>query len=115
MLERGRTGETSHLLGERDRGRGAERVGNIPSIIEPSNASDNAEDIDDNTPLIQHVRSANNNNYASIPIPSRRREGAPTCSPPSYSTFPRLSLLMGSGNSSSDQEEFERNQRVNLV
>ncbi|KAL7320408.1 Protein ssh4 [Mucor circinelloides] len=115
LLERGRTGETSHLLGERDRGRGAERVGDIPSIIEPSNASDNAEDIDDNTPLIQHVRSANNSNYASIPIPSRRREGAPTCSPPSYSTFPRLSLLMGSGNSSSEQEEFERNQRVNLV
>lgn len=113
LLERGRIGETSHLLG-------AEQQENhnhcdIPSIVGSNSIiNDEDEDVDDNTPLIQHVRGTNNNNYASIPIPSRRREGAPTYSPPSYSTFPRLSLLMGRGNSS-DQEEFERNRRAHLV
>jgi hypothetical protein len=133
LLERGiRSGEASHLLSNQqnysyqsistnhtDNMGHLENANNIPSIIEPamrhdsnssstSNSSSDYES-DDNTPLIQQVRQ---NNYASIPIPSStRQDSTPTASPPSYSTFPRLSLLMGR----SFQEENERNRRAGLI
>ncbi|CAO3656984.1 unnamed protein product [Mucor hiemalis] len=117
LLERGRAGETSHLLAGHQQdmtsvnyGSTNSNINNIPIINDPVStlSSDAEDDADDNTPLIQRVQT-----NLSIPIPSRRREGSPAYSPPSYSTFPRLSLLMGRSNSS--REEFERNQRAGLV
>lgn len=117
LLERGRTGETSHLLGGSQYNQSISPTtnhygstnNNIPSIIEPASYSDH-EDVDDNTPLIQQVLL---NSSIPIPSPQRRREGFPTYSPPSYSTYPRLSLLMGRGNSY--QEELDRNRKAGLV
>lgn len=84
-------------------------------MIEPithqdsSSSSSSDDESDDNMPLIQQTRQ---NNYASIPIPSSVRQGGTvTPSPPSYSTFPRLSLLLGR----SFQEENERNRRAGLI
>lgn len=116
LLERGRTGENSHLLRQDmtstnttiNHYGSTNTFNNIPSIIEPISSNETSIDDDDNTPLIQQVRT-----NTSIPIPSRRREGVPTYSPPSYSTFPRMSLLMGRSHSS--REELERNRRAGLV
>lgn len=105
LLERGRTGETSHLLGGRrynpsvsspiTNNYGSTNI-NIPSMHEQASYSDQEDDEDDNTPLIQQVLI---NSSIPIPSPQRPREGFPTYSPPSYSTYPRLSLFMGRGNS----------------
>lgn len=73
LLERGRAGETSHLLGN--------QTISYQSII--------PHEDDDNTPLIRH-----------IPIPRQRD---PAYSPPSYSTFPRNSLLMQRSTSDSTE------------
>jgi hypothetical protein len=144
LLERGRAGETSHLLQQQQQENqsystqilnhyGSTAIAtnninthnNIPSIIEPipstSSISTSSSDSDDNdnTPLIQQIqRLSVTNSHMSIPIPSNshRREngnGVPTYSPPSYSTFPRLSTLMSRSNSS--QEELERNRRAGLI
>ena len=115
LLERGRTGETSQLLGGQNTtcmpslsNYGSTNTHHIPSIIEPiPSSSSSTSDEDDNTPLIQHVRS-----NTSIPIPASSRE-VPAHSPPSYSTFPGLSFLLSRSNSS--REELERNRRAGLV
>lgn len=119
LLERGRTGETSHLLAGRNSQTtlsttnhyGSTTI-NIPNMNELTSHYDQEEDIDDddNTPLIQQVIL---NSSIPIPSPQRPREGFPTYSPPAYSTYPRLSLLIGRGNSY--QEELERNRRAGLV
>lgn len=85
LLERGRGGETSHLLNTRCQSYSA--------------ITDN--DDDDNTPLIQHLNTNNNNNSnnnnndntVSIPIPSTNNSTTfePNHNPPSYSTYPRQS------------------------
>lgn len=108
LLERGRTGETSHLLSPVMSHYGSTNI-SIPSIIEPIPSSDEDE-VDDNTPLIQQVLS---NQSMPIPSPQRRREGFPTYSPPSYSSFPRLPVLMN--RETAYQEELERNRRAGLV
>lgn len=74
LLERGRAGETSHLLGNQ-------------TISYQAIIPNDDDDDDDNTPLIRH-----------IPIP--RPRAIPVYSPPSYSTFPRNSLLITSDESS---------------
>ncbi|GAA5805842.1 concanavalin A-like lectin/glucanase domain-containing protein [Helicostylum pulchrum] len=109
LLERGRTGETSHLLSPVMSHYGSTHI-SIPSIVEPITSSSDEDEVDDNTPLIQQVLS---NQSMPIPSPQRRREGFPTYSPPSYSSFPRLPLLINRDNSY--QEELERNQRAGLI
>jgi hypothetical protein len=125
LLERGiRSGEASHLLTNQQQSYQSistnhtnrlNNANNIPSIIETSHdnssssSSSSDDESDDNTPLIQQVVQSN---HTSIPIPSSTRQGStPTASPPSYSTFPRLSLLMGRNF----QEENERNRRAGLI
>ncbi|KAG2199941.1 hypothetical protein INT47_009267 [Mucor saturninus] len=119
LLERGRTGETSHLLAGRNHQTmssttshyGSTNI-NIPSMNEPTFNYDQEDDNDDddNTPLIQQVIL---NSSIPIPSPQRPREGFPTYSPPSYSTYPRLSLLIGGENTC--QEELERNRMAGLI
>ncbi|KAI9353082.1 concanavalin A-like lectin/glucanase domain-containing protein [Pilaira anomala] len=97
LLERGRTGETSHLLSPAMSHYGSTHI-NIPSIVEPV-SDEEEDDDDDNRPLIQHVVP-----NQSMPIPNqRRREGFPTYSPPSYSSYVRLPAFLRGNNDDRNQ------------